>query len=233
MHVITLWNNCVEHLRNEFPEQQFNTWIRPLQAEVKGEHLFLLAPNQFVKEWIDEKFLTRINEILSRLNNDQDVTVFVKVGTREDKQREESMASQSNISKASHKQNITKNESNLNKSFTFDNFVEGKSNQLARAAAMQVAENAGKAYNPMYIYGGVGLGKTHLLHAVGNFILKKNPNARVLYLHSERFVADMVKALQTNTINEFKRFYRHTDALFIDDIQFFAGKDRTQEEFFH
>jgi chromosomal replication initiator protein len=123
--------------------------------------------------------------------------------------------------------------SQLNPDFTFDSFVEGKSNQLARAASQQVAENPGKAYNPLFIYGGVGLGKTHLMHAVGNQMLKRNPNARIAYLHSERFVNDMVRALQMNTINEFKRIYRSVDALLIDDIQFFVGKDRSQEEFFH
>lgn len=124
-------------------------------------------------------------------------------------------------------------DSNLNPKFTFDNFVEGKSNQLARAAAQQVAENPGVAYNPLFLYGGVGLGKTHLMHAIGNLILEHNPNGNVVYLHSERFVADMVKALQSNTISEFKNYYRSVGALLIDDIQFFAGKDRSQEEFFH
>ena len=121
----------------------------------------------------------------------------------------------------------------LNRENTFDNFVEGKSNQLARAAAMQVAENPGFAYNPLFIYGGVGLGKTHLMHAIGNYLKAKKPNAKVVYLHSETFVATMVTALQLNSINEFKRFYRSVDALLIDDIQFFAGKERSQEEFFH
>jgi chromosomal replication initiator protein len=126
-----------------------------------------------------------------------------------------------------------KHTSYLNRTFTFENFVEGKSNQLARAAAWQVADNPKHGYNPLFLYGGVGLGKTHLMHAVGNHLLKKNPNAKVVYLHSERFVADMVKALQLNAINEFKRFYRSVDALLIDDIQFFARKERSQEEFFH
>src|SRR5690606_8697512 len=126
-----------------------------------------------------------------------------------------------------------KHKTNLNNQFTFDSFVEGKSNQLARAAATQVAENPGQAYNSLFLYGGVGLGKTHLMHAVGNYMMAQNPNAKVVYLHSERFVADMVKALQINAINEFKRFYRSVDALLIDDIQFFAGKERSQEEFFH
>ena len=126
-----------------------------------------------------------------------------------------------------------KHTSYLNRTFTFDNFVEGKSNQLARAAAWQVADNPKHGYNPLFLYGGVGLGKTHLMHAVGNHLLAKNPNAKVVYLHSERFVADMVKALQLNAINEFKRFYRSVDALLIDDIQFFAKKERSQEEFFH
>jgi chromosomal replication initiator protein len=123
--------------------------------------------------------------------------------------------------------------SNVNAKHNFDNFVEGKSNQLARAAAKQVADNPGTAYNPLFLYGGTGLGKTHLLHAVGNGILAKNPNAKVIYMHSERFVQDMVKALQNNAIEEFKRYYRSVDALLIDDIQFFAKKDRSQEEFFH
>ena len=128
---------------------------------------------------------------------------------------------------------VTKHVSSLNRSFTFDSFIEGKSNQLARAAAWQVADNPSHGYNPLFLYGGVGLGKTHLMHAVGNHLVQKKPGARVVYLHSERFVADMVKALQMNAINEFKNYYRSVDALLIDDIQFFAGKERSQEEFFH
>lgn len=235
------WDDCLERLKDEFTEQQFNTWIRPLQVEFKSGVFYLLAPNQFVKEWIDDRYLARIHELLLDISQGDSFEVIVEVGNKK-----ESNVSNSKPNLNQYANNALKNNDsmitsekevifhpNINKTFLFENFVEGKSNQLARAAAMQVAENPGKAYNPMFLYGGVGLGKTHLLHAIGNVIMQNKPNAKVLYLHSERFVADMVKALQTNSINEFKRFYRNVEALLIDDIQFFAGKDRTQEEFFH
>jgi chromosomal replication initiator protein len=232
-------------LQDEFPSQQFNTWIRPLQAEYSDNRLTLLAPNRFVLDWIMERFLDRIKELVNQFSSsDPPPAIVLEIGsTRIDPpkiefaQRQPSLAAAPTSSAAMRTKpsanELPNHRSNVNPNFTFDNFVEGKSNQLAKAASLQVAENPAVAYNPLYLYGGVGLGKTHLLHAIGNQIMRNNPNAKVLYLHSERFVADMVKALQTNAMNEFKRYYRTVDALLIDDIQFFAGKDRSQEEFFH
>lgn len=224
----TLWNRCVRQLRAELPEQQFNTWIRPLQAVEQGDVLRLLAPNRFVVDWLQEHFMQRINEVVTTA--DSDAVVVIEVGSRAS---EASSHSAQPERRSKSRPRIRPIESRLNPGFTFENFVEGKSNQLARAAASQVGENPGSAYNPLFIYGGVGLGKTHLMHSVGNLILARDPDARVSYVHSERFVGDMVKGLQHNTISEFKRAYRTLDALLIDDIQFFAGKERSQEEFFH
>lgn len=241
----SLWEKCLNSLESEFPSQQFNTWIRPLQAEYAEGKLVLLAPNRFVLDWIVERFLARINELVNQFSeNKQATTVSIEIGSKRPEPVRAAAGVQSVPQAAASAAPIntkvafayTDNktyQSNLNPNFTFDNFVEGKSNQLAKAACLQVAENPAVAYNPLFLYGGVGLGKTHLMHAIGNQIIRANPKARVLYLHSERFVADMVKALQTNSMNEFKRYYRNVDALLIDDIQFFAGKDRTQEEFFH
>jgi chromosomal replication initiator protein len=227
----SLWQKCVAYLENELSPQQFNTWIRPLHAVEEGETLRLLAPNRFVLDWVNERLIGHINEIVENIK--QGSQVVLQVGSAKPtapRQRLESVAA---VSGFRRKGDASRSPSNLRPEFTFDTFVEGKSNQLARAASTQIAENPGTAYNPLFIYGGVGLGKTHLMHAVGNLMIKKNPSAQVVYLHSERFVADMVKALQHNAINEFKRFYRSVDALLIDDIQFFAGKERSQEEFFH
>jgi len=229
------WNQCKELLQVEFASQ-FYTWIRPLQAEIKDNALILLAPNKFVVEWVKKNFYTRIKELVLQYGGHLVSTVSIEVGTKaaqpvvSDKTMQDKRAP---MVQTAIKIAADYKSSFLNKKFVFDSFVEGNSNQLARAASLQVAEKPGDAYNPLFIYGGVGLGKTHLMHAIGNSIIKNNPEAKVLYLHSERFVADMVKAIQTNAINEFKRFYRSLDALLIDDIQFFAGKDRSQEEFFH
>ncbi len=227
----TLWNRCVRQLRSELPEQQFNTWIRPLQAVEQGDVLRLLAPNRFVVEWLREHFLARISEVVT--NADADAKVIIEVGSRGGSRAAAPATVAAPPPRTGGGPRPQPIESRLNPQFTFENFVEGKSNQLARAAASQVGENPGKAYNPLFIYGGVGLGKTHLMHSVGNLMLARNPEARVCYVHSERFVGDMVKGLQHNTISEFKRTYRSLDALLIDDIQFFAGKERSQEEFFH
>ena len=263
----TTWQQCVDYLQDELPSQQFNTWIRPLQADDDNtEQLKLFAPNRFVKDWVNDKFLPRIVEIVSLVSPGHGMQVCVEIGRQKPLQRRAVVATVndtfSSVSSTSivnpavvtkpqpasvapvtkptspQKRSVEveggiQHESSLIENYTFDTFVEGKSNQLARAASMQVAENTGGAYNPLFLYGGVGLGKTHLMHAVGNSILQQNPNAKVVYLHSERFVQDMVKALQLNAINEFKRYYRSVDALLIDDIQFFAGKERSQEEFFH
>lgn len=237
----TLWEKCLDSLQDEFPSQQFNTWIRPLQVEHADNRLVLFAPNRFVMDWINERFLNRIKELIHQFSDAQPPQISLEIGSKRNNDVAKSEPITANKAqslpiaarKPAQETHVPHYQSNINPTFTFDNFVEGKSNQLAKAASLQVAENPAVAYNPLYLYGGVGLGKTHLLHAIGNQIIRNNPNAKVLYLHSERFVADMVKALQTNAMNEFKRFYRTVDALLIDDIQFFAGKDRSQEEFFH
>jgi chromosomal replication initiator protein len=225
---MTLWNRCVRDLQAELPEQDFNTWIRPLQAVEDGAALRLLAPNRFVVDWLQKHYIERILEIVA--GQGVATEVIVEVGSRQVSAAPPSPRPRPVASSQPAPMAV---ESRLNTAFTFDAFVEGKSNQLAKAAATQVGENPGKSYNPLFIYGGVGLGKTHLMHAVGNAMLVKKPNARVAYVHSERFVGDMVRGLQHNTISEFKRSYRSLDALLIDDIQFFAGKERSQEEFFH
>lgn len=250
----TLWTNCIDCLQQELPAQQFNTWIRPLQVDQNGKTLRLLAPNRFVKDWVAQRYLSRINEIvIADPQADGIDQVELIIGSKKVAIQTEGgahSAGQPSVKQAPVHKTLNKKpveeatntdkklstrqvRNDLNRNFTFESFVEGKSNQLARAAALQVADNPGDAYNPLFIYGGSGLGKTHLMHAAGNLLLKQKPDAKVVYLHSERFVADMVKAFQSNTINEFKNFYRSVDALLIDDIQFFAGKDRSQEEFFH
>ena len=222
----TLWNRCVQTLQAELTEQEFNMWIRPLQAVEDGHMLRLLAPNHFVINRVEQHYLKKISKLLGKQLNP-----VLQVGSRQtvttEKNKKNNRPSIQPIAKTNPIEN------RLNLAFTFNTFVEGKSNQLARAAASQVSKNPGKSYNPLFIYGGVGLGKTHLMQAIGNALLTKNPSARVTYLHSERFVSDMVKGLQHNTISEFKRIYRSLDTLLIDDIQFFAGKERSQEEFFH
>ena len=231
----SLWQKCLVRLENELPEQQFNTWIRPLHAVETPDSLRLLAPNQFVLDWVRKHHFDTISRTLHDIGPDTTTRVQLDIGSsnRVADPLPATVATIAPRARAADPAAPVQYKSNLNPDFTFDSFVGGKSNQLARAASMQVGENPGGAYNPLFIYGGVGLGKTHLMHAVGNLILERNPAARVIYLHSERFVADMVKALQHNVINEFKRFYRTVDALLIDDIQFFAGKERSQEEFFH
>ena len=186
----------------------------------------LLAPNRFVKDWVEKQYLEKINTILSEKNEFNHYSLSLEVGCQ-------NISSEPITQKQTKPTKKIQHASNLNPDFIFESFVEGKSNQLAKAASIQVAENPGDSYNPLFIYGGVGLGKTHLMHAVGHETVHKNNNSNVVYLHSERFVADMVRALQHNAIDEFKRYYRSVDALLIDDIQFFAKKERSQEEFFH
>ncbi|QMT58648.1 chromosomal replication initiator protein DnaA [Legionella sp. WA2024007413] len=245
----SVWQKCLGLLQDEYSAQQFNTWLRPLQAHTDEQRFVLFAPNRFVVDWVKKHFFARIEELIKQFCGDEIKSISIEIGTKTSSTESDSGSSSSvgsfssdaNVStsvsspslKTVPKKAVDYKSSHLNKKFVFESFVEGNSNQLARAASMQVAERPGDAYNPLFIYGGVGLGKTHLMHAIGNAILKNNPDAKILYLHSERFVADMVKAIQTNSINEFKRFYRSLNALLIDDIQFFAGKDRSQEEFFH
>ncbi len=230
-----LWARCVRALEDELPEQQFNTWVRPLQAVQGDGALKLLAPNRFVVDWVNTHILSRIGDLIRDESTGDAPIVTVEIGSRSAAPGAGSGAAPSD---APVGREVRRSEglvvgARLNPEFSFGAFVEGKSNQLARAAALQVGENPGKAYNPLFLYGGVGLGKTHLMHAAGHLIRERDPQARVAYVHSERFVSDMVKALQHNTMNAFKTAYRSLDALLIDDIQFFAGKDRSQEEFFH
>jgi len=201
----------------------------PLQAVEEAGRLRLLAPNRFVQDWVNEHFYGLIREVASELGGEDAPAISLEVGEVRSGFRQQTPSPVSEDKQASPFTEGNK----INPAFTFDTFVEGKSNQLAFAASRQVAEHPGDAYNPLFLYGGVGLGKTHLMHAVGNQLRAQRPEARVIYLHSERFVAEMVKALQHRRINEFKSFYRGVDALLIDDIQFFAGKDQSQEEFFH
>jgi chromosomal replication initiator protein len=236
----SLWNRCLRVLESELPEQQFNTWVRPLQAIERDGQLRLLAPNRYVIEWLGQNSLARIKELIRAFAEDPCPEVVLDVGTRAGVAASVvaavnggHTAANGATARAPRRLAPSVLGGPINSGFTFDSFVEGKSNQLAKAAAIQVAGNPGRAYNPLFIYGGVGLGKTHLMHAVANRIKENNSEARLAYVHSERFVGDMVKALQHNTINEFKTAYRSLDALMIDDIQFFAGKERSQEEFFH
>jgi chromosomal replication initiator protein len=233
-----MWFNCLQRLEQELSDQQLNTWIRPLQIIEENNRIKLLAPNRFVQDWVKQNFQDKIQTILSDLDPQQATQLLIEIGSQNkhtDKPATviDTPKTESFISENKPKTNISFVEHNLNPLFTFDNFVEGKSNQLAKAASIQVAENPGAAYNPLFFYGGVGLGKTHLMHAVGNMMLKNKPDARITYLHSERFVGHMVKALQHNSIDAFKQHYRSLDAILVDDIQFFAGKERSQEEFFH
>ncbi|TMP34406.1 chromosomal replication initiator protein DnaA [Pseudoalteromonas rubra] len=251
---LSVWQSCLYVLQDELPSQQFNMWVRPLQAESTEDTLTIYAPNRFVLDWVREKYLNRISELLTEICGDEAPELRFDVGSKpigavnnsgpasgESGQSVQAGSVAKPVVSTAGAPSTAKVEpapksgvkSNIKENYTFDNFVEGKSNQLAKAAATQVADNPGSAFNPVFIYGGTGLGKTHLLHAVGNGIIDKKPDAKIVYMHSERFVQDMVKALQNNAIEEFKRYYRSVDALMIDDIQFFANKERSQEEFFH
>ena len=222
-----IWQQCLGQLQSETNGDQFETYLRPLQVDFSKGKLMLLAPNIYVEEKVRSTYLARISEYFAALNEEGDV--LLSVGGMREAQPLRADPKQG----LKHAENLVRTSHNLNREFTFDAFVEGKSNELAKAAASQVADNAGKSYNPLLMYGGVGLGKTHLMQAVGNEILRRKPEARVMYLHSQRFVQDMVKALQTGTMQDFMQFCRSVDALLIDDIQFFAKKLRSQEEFFH
>ena len=225
----SLWTRCMGALEAELPQQQFNTWVRPLQAMEGNGALKLLAPNRFVVDWINANLLPRIGELLRDESTGDAPIVTVEVGSRSTPLRGAPLA----LGAAPRRAEGLVVGARLNPDFTFRSFVEGKSNQLAKAAALQVAENPGRAYNPLFLYGGVGLGKTHLMHSIAHLIKDNDTESRIAYVHSERFVGDMVRALQHNSMNEFKTAYRSLDALLIDDIQFFAGKERSQEEFFH
>ena len=232
---LTPWKRCLQQLEGELTAQQFNTWIRPLHVIENKNAVHLLAPNRFVQNWISERYLSRIEELLSNKTSEQErVLVKLDVGSRSANiEQQNNHPPEDRPFEKDKKKKAVKTTNNLNSSFSFDSFVEGKSNQLAKAASLQVAQNPGLSYNPLFIYGGVGLGKTHLMQAIGSHILERDSLSNIAYLHSERFVADMVSALQHNEINKFKKYYRSLNALLIDDIQFFAKKERSQEEFFH
>ncbi|MGD2119933.1 MAG: chromosomal replication initiator protein DnaA [Chromatiales bacterium] len=237
-----LWKRCSERLENELSTQQFNTWIRPLQHVEDQAGLRLFAPNRFVLDWVRNHYLDLLKGFIAEISDNSTPLVTLEIGSKPQAEKPATPVNDSRHASAAmfaRRQNQAADvddipfQSNINKSFTFDTFVQGKSNQMARAASVQIGENPGKVYNPLFIYGGVGLGKTHLMHAVGNMIQQNNPHAKVLYIHSEGFVAEMVKSLQHGTMDDFKKRYRSLNALLIDDIQFFAGKERSQEEFFH
>lgn len=242
--IISTWHYLLDRLGSDIPEQQFNTWIRPLQCVQNEERLRLLAPNAFVLDWVKKHYLCQLHGYLDELGNNHALQISLEIGNAREPESDHSQSNKASTRPVQNLELPTTSSASLtatgdsplpttNNEFTFTSFVEGKSNQLARAAGIQVGENPGRVYNPLFIYGGVGLGKTHLMHAVGNMIKTNQPNAKVLYMHSEKFVAEMVKALQHGTIDQFKRKMRSVNALLIDDVQFFAGKERSQEEFFH
>tara|TARA_Y100000748_G_scaffold302372_1_gene304455 strand:+ start:30 stop:1319 length:1290 start_codon:yes stop_codon:yes gene_type:complete len=214
---LKFWSECAEKLETKLSQEEFNTWIKPLRANINKNELEISAPNDFVLTYVKENLGQTIEKIVRK----SDESLSVKFKTLD----KSTFVKKLNVSE--------ENTPSLVQNFTFNTFVEGKSNHMALAAAKQVAANPKGDYNPLFIYGGVGLGKTHLMHAVGNEILNSDTSKRIVYVHSEKFVADMVKALQLGAMSEFKEFYRNADALLIDDIQFFAGKEQSQEEFFH
>jgi len=216
---LEFWNKCSEKLENKLSQEDFNTWIRPLKGNLNKNTLEIVAPNDFILNYVETNLSDEIMQMI-KTQSKKDISLIFKTLTKE-----------TFVDKYSN--NKKSEDTKLVASYVFDSFVEGKSNHVALAASKQVALNPKGDYNPLFIYGGVGLGKTHLMHAVGNEILKNEPNKRIVYVHSEKFVSDMVKALQLGAMNEFKSFYRNADALLIDDIQFFAGKEQSQEEFFH
>jgi chromosomal replication initiator protein len=223
------WRSCLAHFEQQLPPQQFKTWIKPLRIETEGNALVLVAPNRFVLQWIRDRFLTEI-QILARERLGENVQVSLVVAERESAPPVRALAVEAApAARPSSSREVTR----LNPEFAFGSFVTGKANELARAAAIQVAERPGEAYNPLFIYGGVGLGKTHLLHAIGNLVQERAPDSRVRYIHAEQYVSDVVRAYQHKAFDDFKRYYHSLDLLLIDDIQFFSGKSRTQEEFFY
>ena len=247
------WPACLSRFEQELSAQQFKTWIKPLKTEITDNSVRVVAPNKFVQQWVKERFLNKIEGIAEELFSHDiqiEITTSNKKSTPPSKARtnktplapsgskginaaslEQKNKKNLNAKRATNKQNEVP--SGLNPSFNFDNYVTGRANQLARAAAIQVADNAGHAYNPLFIYGGVGLGKTHLLQAIGNHLKQQNPDAKIRYLHAERYVSDVVKAYENKAFDAFKKQYHSLDLLLIDDIQFFGKKTRTQEEFFY
>lgn len=231
MQNVVLWDKCLSKLEDEMEERDFHTWVRPLHASNSDSEFILYAPNRFIKDWLADNLMLQLDATAQHFAGEStSVTVTLDTPAAPRPKVKASKALNTNEEKVLPSPFGT---NVLNAAFTFKNHIEGKSNQIARAATRQVSENPGSAYNPLFIYGGVGLGKTHLMHAAGNLILENSENAHVAYVHSERFVSDMVKSIETNSMNKFKNYYRSLDALLIDDIQFFADKDKSQEEFFH
>ncbi len=236
----SLWQTCVDQLAQELPEQQFNTWIKPLLAQVTDDlsKVTLFVANRFKLDWVRAQYSARIAALLEKIYG-QPVGVELALTPRENSQRVQALTKTPEFFSAeealepAEEKSLGSTRNRLNPALTFDTLVEGTANRMARAAAMHVASSPGQLYNPLFIYGGVGLGKTHLMHAVGNRLLAEHPNAKVLYIHAEQFVSDVVKAYQRKTFDEFKDKYHSLDLLLIDDVQFFANKDRTQEEFFN
>jgi len=224
----SFWNHCLRHFEKSLPAQQFKTWIQPLNARLDQQTVVVSAPNRFVLEWVKDKFAPEIERLSSEYLHKPTQVVL----TLSENAAEETPRPALEVEVPAPKPKI-REQSRLNPSFTFDSFVTGKANQLARAAALQVAEHPGVAYNPLFVYGGVGLGKTHLIQAIGNMLLELNPSAKVRYIHAEQYVSDVVRAYQHKAFDGFKRYYHSLDLLLIDDIQFFSGKNRTQEEFFY
>jgi chromosomal replication initiator protein len=224
----SFWNHCLRHFEKSLPAQQYKTWIQPLHARLDQYTVVVSAPNRFVLEWVKDKFISEIERLSSEYLRKPTQVVL----TLSENAAEEMIRPAPEAEAPAPKPKI-REQSRLNPSFTFDSFVTGKANQLARAAALQVAEHPGVAYNPLFVYGGVGLGKTHLIQAIGNLLLELNPSAKVRYIHAEQYVSDVVRAYQHKAFDGFKKYYHSLDLLLIDDIQFFSGKNRTQEEFFY
>jgi len=240
----TFWLSCIKHFEKELSAQQFNTWIKPLQFSLSSayDELILVAPNRFVLQWVKDNFLPRIEQMAEshfsrnihfQLKLDEQATKSAETAAQKEGVVASPVLTTTKPSSVTRRPSTEKNKSRLNPFFTFNTFVNGKANQLARAGAIQVAERPGSAYNPLFIYGGVGLGKTHLIQAIGNFVLSANNQAKVRYIHAEKYVSDVVRAYQHKAFDEFKKYYHSLDLLLIDDIQFFGGKNRTQEEFFY
>jgi chromosomal replication initiator protein len=226
----SFWNHCLRHFEKTLPAQQYKTWILPLHARIEGSKVTVLAPNRFVLEWVKDKYVSDIQKQCAQFLKTP-VDVMVALGAPAVIEEPEAIIPESVVAPAVRPK--IREQSRLNPSFTFDSFVTGKANQLARAAAIQVAEHPGTAYNPLFVYGGVGLGKTHLIQAIGNLLHEINPAASVRYIHAEQYVSDVVRAYQHKAFDGFKKYYHSLDLLLIDDIQFFSGKNRTQEEFFY
>ena len=240
----TFWLSCLDHFRKELNAQQFNTWIKPLQIDTAAgneSEVVLIAPNRFVSQWVKDNFIAHIERMAQSYFSrkiqfslklaEPTATSNPPVETQPIATKDTAEAESSIIKPPPPA--VKNNSSHLNPNFTFDNFVTGKANQLARAAATQVAESPGIAYNPLFIYGGVGLGKTHLIHAIGNYVQENNKSAKIRYLHAEKYVSDVVSAYQHKAFDKFKMYYHSLDLLLVDDVQFFCGKNRTQEEFFY